>query len=99
MVNSNLTPTEVTIGGRLYRLSVPPAQAAHLRALALRVDAIVAELKAADAFMDRDQQLMLTCLQLAGDLHKAQTDLDETVSATGRLHRQLAERLEILLPK
>lgn len=92
-------PTEVSIGGRVYRLAVPAEQSEQLKALALRVDAILAEIKQADPYMDRDNQLMLACLQLAGDLDKVQLEFDDTVSATGRLHRLLAERLETLLPK
>lgn len=89
---------DLTIGGRVYRLGVPTAEAERLTGLAARVDAIVADVKGAEPLIDRDRQLVLTCLQLAADLAAAHQQLDDQQGAVARFHRHLAERLEILLP-
>lgn len=90
---------EVIIGNRSYKFASPADQQTRLRALAARVDAMLNELKLADPNIDRDRQLILTCLQLSSDLSDAQQKLDDQAVAVTQFHRGLAERLEKLMPK
>lgn len=95
---SNVIQMEVTIGGRGYKFATPQGQEGRLKALSARVDAMLAELKRADANIDRDRQLILACLQLASDVADAHQKLDDQVAAVTHFHRNLTERLEKLLP-
>ena len=89
---------DLTIGGRGYRFAVQPGDEQRLQGLAARVDAILTEIKRADPLIERDRQLVFTCLQLMADLSQAQQQLDDQQGAITRFHRHLAERLEVLLP-
>jgi len=90
---------DLTIGGRSYRLATVDEQENRLRALAARVDAQLKELKEADPNIDRDRQLILACLQLASDLADAHAKLDGQAVAVTHFHRDVAQRLEQLLPR
>jgi cell division protein ZapA (FtsZ GTPase activity inhibitor) len=89
---------EVTIGARAYRFATPVGQESKLKALSARVDAMLAEIRAADPATDRDRQLILACLELASDLADAQQRLDAQATAVTHFHRAVNERLEKLLP-
>jgi cell division protein ZapA (FtsZ GTPase activity inhibitor) len=93
-----MTTCDLTIAGRTYKLAAPEGQENRLKALAARVDAMLSELKLADPNIDRDRQLILSCLQLAADLSEAHQKLDEQATAVTHFHRSLSERLEQLLP-
>ncbi|TKW61456.1 MAG: cell division protein ZapA [Blastochloris viridis] len=88
---------DLTIGGRTYRLATSTGDETRLKALAARVDAMLNELKQADPNIDRDRQLILTCLQLMAELSEAHTKLDDQATAVTYFHRTLAERLETLI--
>ena len=89
---------DLTIGGRTYKLATASGEETRLKALASRVDAMLQELKSADQNIDRDRQLVLTCLQLVAELSDAHQKLDDQATAVTHFHRTLAERLETLLP-
>ena len=57
--------TSITVGGKEYRMAVPTSAESHVKALAARVDAMLADLRRADPEMDRDRQWLLACLELA----------------------------------
>lgn len=88
---------DLIIGGRSYRLATTTGEETRLKALAARVDAMLNELKNADPDIDRDRQLILTCLQLMAELSEAHGKLDEQATAVTSFHRALAERLEGLM--
>lgn len=92
------TMCEITIGGRSYKLATTAGQENRLIGLSARIDAMLSELKLADPAIDRDRQLILTCLQLMADLSEAHQKLDEQATAVTHFHRNLADRLEQLLP-
>jgi cell division protein ZapA (FtsZ GTPase activity inhibitor) len=92
-------PIEITIGGKAYRLAVPEGQEGRVKSLAARVDAIVNDMRDSDPAMDRDRVLMLSLLQLAGDLASTQMEIDTQTAATTSFHRDLATQLERLLPR
>lgn len=89
---------ELTIAGRTYKMATPSGEETRLKALAARVDAMLQELKLADPNIDRDRQLILTCLQLVADLSEAHQKLDDQATAVTHFHRTLSDRLESLLP-
>lgn len=89
---------DLTIAGRTYKLATTAGDETRLKALAARVDAMLQELKHADPNIDRDRQLILTCLQLVADLAEAHQKLDDQATAVTHFHRTLADRLEKLLP-
>jgi cell division protein ZapA (FtsZ GTPase activity inhibitor) len=89
---------ELPIGGRTYKLATSAGDETRLRALASRVDAMLRELKMADPNIDRDRQLVLTCLQLVADLAESHQKLDDQATAVTHFHRTLTDRLERLLP-
>lgn len=89
---------EVQIGGRGYRFATPAGQETRLKALAARVDALLADLKNTDPAVDRDRQLILACLQLSSDVADAHQKLDEQATAVTLFHRGVNERLEKLIP-
>lgn len=88
----------VTIAGRVYPLAVDKGQESKVNALASHVDAILADLKRADPLMDRDRQLILAALQLASEVGDYQERLDDQNTSVMRFHRELATRLESLIP-
>ncbi len=88
---------EVTVGGRSYRFASPPEQEQRLRALAARVDALLNNMRGAEPHADRDRHMLLACLTLASDIADANDKLDAQVSAVTQFHRQLTERLSVLL--
>ncbi len=88
---------DLTIAGRPYRMATSSGDETRLKALAARVDAMLQELKMADQNIDRDRQLILTCLQLAADLADAHQKLDDQATAVTHFHRTLSERLERLI--
>ena len=90
---------ELLIAGRTYKLSTAAGEETRLRALSARLDAMLQELKHADPNIDRDRQLILTCLQLVADLAEAHQKLDDQATAVTQFHRTLADRLENLLPQ
>lgn len=92
------TLIDLTIAGRTYKMATGAGEETRLRALASRLDAMLQELKMADANIDRDRQLILTCLQLVADLAEAHQKLDDQATAVTHFHRNLADRLESLLP-
>ncbi len=92
------THIDLSIAGRTYRVVTEQAEETRLKALAARVDAMLNELKQADPDIDRDRQLILTCLQLMAELADSHNKLDLQASAVTHFHRTLAERLENLLP-
>lgn len=89
---------DLTIAGRTYKLATGSGEETRLRALAARVDAMLQELKLSDQHIDRDRQLVLTCLQLVAELAEAHQKLDDQATAVTHFHRTLTERLEHLLP-
>ena len=89
---------DLTIAGRTYKLATGAGEETRLRALSARLDAMLQELKMADPNIDRDRQLILTCLQLVADLAEAHQKLDDQATAVTHFHRSLADRLELLLP-
>lgn len=89
---------DLNIGGRTYKLATSSGEETRLRALAARVDAMLQELKLADPNIDRDRQLVLTCLQLVADLAESHQKLDDQATSVTHFHRTLTERLERLLP-
>ncbi len=91
-------PVDVAIGGKTYRFAAPPDQVERLGALAARVDAALNEIKTNEPNADRDRQIILCCLTLMSDLADAEQKNDLQVSAVTQFHRQLAERLQNLLP-
>lgn len=93
-----ILPVDVTIGGRSYRLAAPQGEGQRLKALAARVDAVLEDMKQSAGYVDRDRQLILTCLQLASSLDDAHSKLDAQATAVTHFHRRLSERLEKLLP-
>lgn len=88
----------VMIAGRAYPLAVDKGQENKVNALAAHVDAILADLKRADPLMDRDRQLILCALQLASEVGDYQERLDDQNTSVMRFHRDLATRLEQLIP-
>ncbi len=88
---------DLNIGGRNYRLATTTGEETRLKALAARVDAMLNELKLTDPNIDRDRQLILTCLQLMAELSEAHSKLDDQATAVTYFHRTLAERLENLI--
>lgn len=92
-------PIEVIVGQKNYRLAVPQGQEARVKSLGARVDAIVNAMRESDTTMDRDRVLVMSLLQLAGDLAATQQDLDSHSAAVTTFHRDLATQLERLLPK
>jgi cell division protein ZapA (FtsZ GTPase activity inhibitor) len=88
----------VTIAGRAYPLAVEKGQETKVTALASHVDAILSDLKRADPLMDRDRQLILAALQLASEVADYQEQLDTQNTSVMRFHRDLATRLEQLIP-
>lgn len=90
-------PTTITVGGKDYRMVVPAGEENRIKALAARVDGMLADLRRADPNIDRDRQLLLACLELADSLGQVQTKADAQNDAVSRFHRQLAERLESLI--
>jgi cell division protein ZapA (FtsZ GTPase activity inhibitor) len=90
---------DLTIAGRTYKLTTNQGEETRLKALASRLDAMLQELKHADPNIDRDRQLILTCLQLVADLAEAHQKLDDQATAVTHFHRTLSERLENLLPQ
>lgn len=89
---------DLPIAGRTYRVATASGEETRLKGLAARIDAMLNELKNADANIDRDRMLILTCLQLVAELSEAHTKLDEQATAVTHFHRTLTERLENLLP-
>lgn len=92
------TLIDLTIAGRTYKLATSAGEETRLKALAARVDAMLQELKMADPNIDRDRQLILTCLQLVADLAESHQKLDDQATAVTHFHRALSDRLERLLP-
>jgi cell division protein ZapA (FtsZ GTPase activity inhibitor) len=90
---------DLTIAGRTYKLTIASGEETRLKALASRLDAMLQELKHTDPNIDRDRQLILTCLQLVADLAEAHQKLDDQATAVTHFHRTLSERLENLLPQ
>ncbi|HEX2858950.1 MAG TPA: cell division protein ZapA [Alphaproteobacteria bacterium] len=90
-------PTTITVGGKEYRMVVPAGEEGRIKALAARVDGMLADLRRADPNIDRDRQLLLACLELADSLGHAQSKAETQNEAVSRFHRQLAERLESLI--
>lgn len=88
--------TTITVGGKDYRMAVPAGEEGRVKALATRVDAMLADLRKADPAIDRDRAFLLTCLELADSLGQAQHKAEAQNDAVARFHRQLAERLESL---
>ncbi|RYD47378.1 MAG: cell division protein ZapA [Verrucomicrobiaceae bacterium] len=88
---------DLNIAGRTYKLSTTAGDETRLKALAARVDAMLQELKMADPNIDRDRQLILTCLQLVADLAEAHQKLDDQATAVTHFHRTLSDRLERLI--
>lgn len=89
---------EVMLAGRSYKLAVANGQEDKVRSLATHVDALLAELRSADPLMDRDRQLVLACIQLAAESLQSRDSLDEQSSSVMQFHRELALKLEKLLP-
>ncbi|RYG62119.1 MAG: cell division protein ZapA [Alphaproteobacteria bacterium] len=89
---------DLNIAGRTYKLTTSAGDETRLKALAARVDAMLQELKLADPNIDRDRQLILTCLQLVADLAEAHQKLDDQATAVTHFHRTLSDRLERLIP-
>lgn len=89
---------ELLIAGRSYKIATPSGEETRLKALASRVDAMLQELKLSDQNIDRDRQLILTCLQLVAELAEAHQKLDDQATAVTHFHRTLTDRLETLLP-
>lgn len=92
------TLIDLTIAGRTYKLATTAGEETRLKALASRLDAMLQELKLSDPNIDRDRQLIVTCLQLVADLAEAHQKLDDQATAVTHFHRSLADRLETLLP-
>ena len=92
------TLIDLPIGGRTYRVAISAGEDTRLKALASRLDAMLQELKLADPNIDRDRQLVLTCLQLVAELSDAHQKLDDQATAVTHFHRNLTDRLERLLP-
>ena len=92
------THIDLTIAGRTYRVITEQSEETRLKALASRVDAMLNELKQADPDIDRDRQLILTCLQLMAELSESHAKLDLQATAVTHFHRMLSDRLENLLP-
>ena len=88
---------DLPIAGRTYRVATASGEETRLKALAARVDAMLNELKHADPNIDRDRQLILTCLQLMAELSEAHNKLDAQATAVTYFHRTLADRLENLI--
>jgi cell division protein ZapA (FtsZ GTPase activity inhibitor) len=88
---------DLTIGGRVYRLTSTPEEESKLRALATRVDAMMEEMRGAMPDMDRDRQMMMVCLQLCSTLAEADKRLDEQATSVTLFHRSISERLEKML--
>lgn len=95
---SGVVHVEVMMAGKSYRFAAPVGQESRLKALAARVDALLADLRQGDPSMDRDRLLILACLQLTSDVADANAKLDDQASAVTQFHRGLAERLEKMLP-
>lgn len=89
---------DVTLAGRSYKLAVASGQAEQVRQLASHVDTLLADLRRADPLMDRDRQLVLACIQLAAESLQARDTLDEQGHSVMQFHRELALKLEKLLP-
>lgn len=89
---------DLTIAGRTYKMTTSAGEETRLKALASRVEAMLLDLKHADPNIDRDRQLILTCLQLVAELAEAHQKLDDQATAVTHFHRQLSDRLESLLP-
>lgn len=88
----------IVMGGKPYKLAVPSSDETKVKALAARVDMLLSDLRTADPTMDRDQMWALVALQLASQAGEATDDADEQGQSVMRFHRELALRLENLLP-
>ena len=91
-----MSAVELIIGNKSYRIAVPAGGEEKARLLAARVDALLSEIRKADASMDRDNQLILAALQLAAEADGADKNASAHLDAVGKFHAALAARLESL---
>lgn len=88
----------ISLGGKIYRLAVPKAEQARVTRLASHVDDLMNAMRKADPTMDRDQMFALVCLQIAAQAAEAVENGDEQAQSIMKFHRELAVRMENLLP-
>lgn len=89
---------EVMIAGRGYKLAVDPSQETKVKAVASQIDATMAEFKRANPNIDRDQMLVLACFQWASQATESIERMDEQGLSVMKFHRELANKIEKLLP-
>ena len=89
---------EVMIAGRSYKLAVDPSQETKVKAVAAQIDGTLAEFKRANPNVDRDQMLVLACFQWASQATEAADKLDEQGLSVMKFHRELANKIEKMLP-
>jgi cell division protein ZapA (FtsZ GTPase activity inhibitor) len=89
---------EVMIAGRAYKLAVDPSQETKVKAVAAQIDGTLADFKRANPNIDRDQMLVLACFQWASQAAESSDRLDEQGLSVMKFHRELANRLERMLP-
>lgn len=89
----------ISLGGKSYRLDVPKGEEARVQNLASHVDGLMQDMRKADPMMDRDQMWALVALQLAAQATEAMGKLDDQGHSVMRFHREVALRLESLLPQ
>jgi cell division protein ZapA (FtsZ GTPase activity inhibitor) len=89
--------TTINVAGKEYRMAVPPSEESRVKALAARVDAMLADLRKADPQIDRDRAFLLTCLEMADTINGLQGKAEAQGAAVAKFHRHLADKLESLL--
>jgi cell division protein ZapA (FtsZ GTPase activity inhibitor) len=90
-------PITITVAGKDYRMVVPASEESRVKALASRVDSMLADLRKADPSIDRDRAFLLTCLEMSDTITQLQTKSGEQNDAVTQFHRHLADKLESLL--
>lgn len=89
---------EVMIAGRAYKLAVDATQESKVKAVAAQIDGTLAEFKRSNPSIDRDQMLVLACFQWASQASENAEKLDEQGLSVMKFHRELANKIEKLLP-
>lgn len=89
----------IVLGGKTYRLAVPKNEEARVTNLAAHVDSLMGDMRRADPMMDRDQMWALVALQIAAQAAQAAEEGDTQGQSVMRFHREVALRLENLLPQ
>lgn len=89
-------PKDITIGSRIYKMTVEEGQGARLEKVAKIFNDKIDALRAQAPDMDRDQLLVLAAMTLSDDHLSLQTEHTQQTESIAAFNDTLAHRLETL---